>query len=231
MNKNDLAEKVLELVESHWTLQRRALVLSSLPRLLAELGFDVPTVLAGRKLTKALEDDVPGVEVVRNEMNPIVVGLVPTSAGVRAPFSEYFQPSGRVGNGKVPAALWRAFTAPISQGYRRFVTFDPVRYVDLVDGAAAPSESHEVPRAAVIGESVEAGPLTYNSIDNWLKENGIDLGAIKTTNSGSQAPREVNSVRVLANALAGLDERDAEKIMVPLSVVRKIVAAALQAKK
>jgi len=221
MNDSSWTDVVKAIVGEHWTNQESAVLLSRLPALLKQRGVEPQDFLKGRKLAQALEEDLPSdLLVIRSEQNPIVVGVVPSSASPAPPFSRYFSGT-KINN--VPPALWRAFTVPLVAGYRRFFSVSPSKYFDILGDAGQPDGSYEIDRSDILGEAPGTASSIHEKIERWKNDNNIKLEAMKIRSSGSQLPKELSDMRALSDALAELEDSDLQRISIPLDIVRKII--------
>jgi hypothetical protein len=217
---------VKTLVSENWSAHKSALLLSALPRLLETRDVRVAAWLNGRKLAQAIEEDLPdAVHLLRNEANMIELGLIPRDIKFELPASRYFRKKN--GETSIPSALWRAFTAPLPDEFRRFVTLEPTKFLDVLDSSNLRPPIYEVPRELIVGGSGESRVLVTQNIQSWLQANGLTLEALRSRKSAPQAQpsRDAAQIRALGEALAELDDNDAARILVPLDLVRKLLAS------
>jgi len=198
--------------------------LSQLPAAMQANDIDPKKIFQNRKVLAVLDSEFKDdIRVIQNEQSPPVFGAIPSSVDAKKPYSNYFYNSEESTKRKYPNALWRAFTAPLDSGKRRYLTTAPLRYVDLLDSAAKPAGSYEINRERIIGDSAGSASLVGGSIDAWLKEVGETVASLKTKISGGTSTKLHADWKSFVHGLSSLSDDDARRISIPLDIVRKII--------
>lgn len=228
-------ETLTEVVKSHWSSTGRALLLSQVKRELAKRGIDLVSALEGRKLKDALvEEGGSDVRLVRNPLQPLVWGLLPSAADAPGELGELFGPleDKTVAASRAPRfgrGVWLAFAKPLKIGCRRFLEVGPPsRMFDIPDGGMPPPAGVEIDPSFIYNPSGELVPNEHHeaqvekNIREWALHKGIELEKLLAS-----APAVAGKAREGAGHFdiadfSGLSSSEKARILIPLDLLSKI---------
>ena len=227
------------LVQREWDDKGQAILLSRVPSLFEDEGFDPEDILQGRKLRPFLENETEGrFRVLRSDDQKIVWGLLPATAQISEPYTRYFPKSSSDRPIRFAPSAWKAFTLAIPEGQRRWLFDQPsIRFEDFASDEAA-VDGHEVERRFVtVSERSEDDEVhratVLSSIAAWAAEKSIDpsrfaLGRKRAPVSKAAQPSPApgsTGATALDQLLSLLQPGELTRISLPLDVVARLRSA------
>ena len=222
--ETELANRIVQLVEAHWTEHKKPLLLSDLGSLENGAIGKVAKETSG-SLKAYLQDHLSDrVTVVQHSSKLAVIGALPAGAEIDEDLSidDLFFVSQKQTVQSVARyhpAVWAAFRKPLANDKLRYVSRDGVlHFVDVT------TESAPEGFVKLDGELIDAGDgdprLIESRILQWIDQNGLDVTRflLKRTASGSKFP----SNDLLSEVLTSLEVEDLRRISMPLDIVQKL---------
>lgn len=229
-----------QLVTSHWSSTGKAYLLAWVPPALAKAGVDMNSVLKGRKLKDAIQEDCRAeLRVVRNPNFQLVWGAIPIDAAIPTNLADLFleqetapehkaktsQESMRFGR-----AIWVAFSKPLKPDHRRYVEVGPPsKMYDIAIGEAPPPLGLEVDEGLILSSAPSLIPMDdrdqqiEENIRKWAAQRGLPLQKLQP------APRTLIGVEKGTTPaefdfidFSGLSNADKARILIPLDIIAKL---------
>lgn len=225
----DFANQVRGLVESHFGETGQGLLLSRLGQTLRSRGIDLPAVLAGRKLSKFIEDELgDAVTLSASLADPKIVSAVPV--GRQPPVNIKVKASVAEPTPSIPRispTVWAAFTKPIPDGHLRTLELSPPSFSDVPQAqASALSQtiSAEETTQRVPGDSKSAyEQRVFVHIKAWLEKHGV---ALKEITADGVSMRHAHSKKSLFNQILDrLNDDQRRRVSLPLDVIEALLRA------
>ena len=219
-----LANRIVRLVEDHWTQHAKPLLLSQL----GSLENGKITTFAKQE-SGSLKAYLQGhladrVRVIQHSSQFTVIGAIPAEIKLDDNISidELF-----FGTSRQPAkhiahyypAVWAAFKKPLEESKLRYLRITPpIHFVD-VTAEEKPEGFIEVERKSLADTNADPSQIE-EKITNWVEENKLETSIFhsKRRLPGTQFP----SNDLLNRLLASLREEDLRRISMPLDIVHKL---------
>lgn len=221
------------IVEERWRTTGRPVLLSAVPGLLRNVGINIKAISGGRSLRAFIETAAGSHEsfrLHRDPASPLIWGLVPSSAAVQSdqnlrlgmppPNAESTGPVSRA-----HPAVWKAFNTPLADGFRRFISLDPIHYKDIKAGVNTEPEGMVEVRSPYLAEegAHEAPHRVADRIGEWIAENGLDRDRFFVSRRRSTLSA-ANQTR-LAVLLSLFKEDELSRVSIPLDVIARLEKA------
>lgn len=229
---SELHNAVLEIVRNNWKNRNRATLLNYLGSALGK-RFDLAAELRGAKLLPYLKYNLGAeLDIVQKPDDPLIWGAFPKGvlSGQNAPDLVEAFGSGAYERQHQNAAqsinfhrtIWAAFSKPLPIGSQRAVKLDePKQFLDY------PSDSAVLPEYLPIADfaghlrntdrSVRDVEIVRTAILDWVKANNIDIS--KVMYEGFQRKNR----SILHSMIEALSDDDLKSVVIPLSVVKKLM--------
>ena len=222
--ENELANRIVQLVEEHWAEHKKPLLLSDLGSsengAIGKVAKDTSGSLKAY-LKGNLSDRVT---VVQHSSKFAVIGALPAGEKIDEDMSidELFSVALKEKVHSVAhyhRAVWAAFRKPLVNGKLRYVSKEGVlHFVDVTP------ESVPEGFVKVDGELIDAGNgdprLIEGRILQWIDENDLDVSRFQVKRSVSDPKFPSNDL--LSEVLASLELEDLRRISMPLDIVQKL---------
>lgn len=231
----DWLDSLTTHVQHEWDKRGLAILLSRVPSLFEEDGFDPEDILQGRKLRPFLENETAGRFKVLQSEDHKIWGILPADASIAEPYSRYFPRSSGERPIRFAPAAWKAFTVPIPEGKRRLLFDEPsIAFQDCAPDDSF-SNGYEIERRFVmVPEKTEDSDVhqatILSSIASWAAEQSVDparfaLGrkrAPVTKPAKAATARGSAAETALDQFLALLQPGELTRIALPLDVVARL---------
>lgn len=241
----EIEEKIDKLVCDYWKDNERPLLLSQLPKRLAEASIEINRPLGQGYLDflRSLNLKETTIGRATDAPNDVIWALFPRTVSRDDAFASLKHlrrdthgakaAQGAQADRTDVAAIdrvvyhppvWNAFTTPISNGFRRvFFTQPQLRYADMPESEEVPDNAFMIPRDLLEETLVTKSPsTTAQVIRRWATEAGVPEDTIVKPKPRDFSARECSS-ELLAKALSRLSPADLSKVSVPLDVVLKML--------
>lgn len=233
-----------EHVEAEWKEYGFAVLLSRVPSLLERGGFEPEAILQGRKLRPLLEvQAAEQLKLVQSEINRIIWGIVPANAQLVEPYHKYFRRATADRPVRFAPAVWRAFTAPIDAGRRRWLFSEPTVHFDDRSAGDPGDGGYEVPSRSIMmpenngGRSDHFSSKVTAAIYAWANESSVDVSQFslgRRSGSATKPGLSPQAGSVPSSASTALDRllellqpAEMTRISLPLDVIARLRSAKL----
>ena len=219
-------DALTSIVERNWEMQKRAVLLSTVPGLLRAQNIQFKALTKGESLRHFIEHNAQGrLSVVRDPNDELVWGLVPSAADA-AIVQSAFQREGAKHIKRAHTAIWRAFYFPCEKGRNRYVTDNsPFRYVDIDPTTQPPpANMRQIGTDLLIEPAIQGDERKQKALSNiqsWLQKEGLseELFFLPRTSSwNAKTPGH----SALENLLRLFTDEELARIAVPLDVVARL---------
>lgn len=226
---NEVQNKIVELVNSHWEMRHSSLFMATLGgQLRRELSPEkLESEFLGGKLKAYIEHNLShAVKVVPNPPGSAIWALIPASVTVeqvegKSPEQTHSTETAGDGKSALPyvrydRALWLAFTTPNLTSTDRYILLgNRIGTAEISKGGSAPAGAIKVEPTDL--EHPDAGYAAIaEKIEAWASRNRVDLSNYK---KGASA---MNKKSVLDVLIETLSEADLRQTAMPLSAIKAL---------
>lgn len=220
-----IERRIVKLIADLYKETGKAITLSRIPILLDRDGVSIRSVIGERKLKEFLAAELADkIRLIQNPLDPLVWGALPGDVEVdegeiAALFSKPEQKSPR--DIRFKPSVWAAFTKPLIPGSRRFLNVgSKVFFFDGPENLLPPGNWIEIGSDSIfVGENEEdKHRIVPESILKWVGKNRIPIGVVSEGQFHSIHESDIKSWMM---RLLDLPDRDLERILIPLDIVRK----------
>jgi hypothetical protein len=230
MSESKSWQVVLEMeARKVWDDSSGALLLSKVPGILKQNGFDLDSILRGDRLRFVIERDAANlVRVVNNDADTLVWGIVPADVKLSGSTSELFSRRSVANTGvRYSPVTWKAFASPIEADRRRFLigSSPDLLFVDQPKDAPPVEGGVEIERDFLARSKASFDPQEIaGRIEKWIQAHDEDrekylLSPQRPRNNKSNASGDDS---ILGTLLTLLDGSDLKRITIPLDIIHKL---------
>ncbi len=219
-----IGDRVIELVQQHWSEHRTPMLLSTLGNL--DGGVISAQVKREYDGLRSFLEQILGERllVVEHSQQQTIVGVVPRTEDtdkvkdwdplLEKTRSEHVRP-------RLNPVLWAAFRKPLAQGKERFVLLDDrgIRFADVAS-AHPPANGLGVPSERIVGYDATV-EKTYEHVREWIESNHLDIDQFRHSASARDS-QNLPSNDLLGRLINALDAEDLRKVSIPMDVVAKL---------
>jgi len=225
-----------QTVKSYWSSTGKAYLLSWIPAAMAKAGVELSSVLKGRKLKDAIQEDGRDVlRTIRHPEFPLAWAVVPLEAQVTN-LKELFPSTKKEElavaheSPRFARAVWLAFSKPLKPHQRRFLEIGPPsKMYDISESEPPPPLGLEVDSSLIYNSEPALLPLeerdehVERAIHKWAAEHDVSIDKL--------TPKLAN--RITANRegqdptgglidFSGLSNSEKARILIPLDLIAKL---------
>lgn len=226
---------IVQCVNEYWGTHQRALTLASLGNRMRSKGFDLKSLLDGKKLASFIQANLSAdLHVAPAPKDLGTLGVLPRSQkDNKEAFHEVVKSNSGKSIPRYHKAVWQAFTKPIPNGYSRIVNLTPVFSFsdapELSPGESKAFEEYVITVNDIVHRQLSDDNKVFASrvsekIISWYENHGLpitssqfvrgqELGRIGTAGGGSTA---------LDRMLDALSKEQLVRISLPLDVINSL---------
>ena len=233
MELKDLKDVIISSVEEAWSRDEPVL-LSDIGQLNNGVVGEEAKSISGRLTTFIQTHLADDLILVRHSMNKPLIGVVPKNEQTVAinNFDSYLEKrkSSSIVNRSGPRLIpgfWAAFRKVLDHSQRRYIDVSgEIRFINVSIDEAPPTSMLEIERKYIAEDQAETDQKIYAKIVNWCAANSFSLSKFERKASdelrSAIRPRSAGRSTLLDGILDTLEERDLERIVVPMDVVKKL---------
>lgn len=223
-----------QIVRSHWSSTGKAFLLSWIPGALAKHGVDLPSVLRGRKLKDAIQEEGRSVlRAIRHPDYQLVWAIVPIDAPATNlkdlfPFSKQTDALAEKDSVRFGRAVWSAFSKPLKPHQRRYLEIGPPsKMYDLAESEPPPPLGLEVDPSLIYGAQPSLVPIEERdehierTIRKWAADHKIPIDKLTPAN---RLPTigEYHDATIDLIDFSDLSPAEKGRILIPLDILPKL---------
>jgi hypothetical protein len=229
-NTETVRQMIIRLTKEAWEKRSEGTYLARLGSEVAKKYEAAVIELNGRSLSTFIKEELSkDVKLLTLPDDPLTQVAFPISAPVdssnlqehlvhRDPLRKAAHTS------KIPGAILHAFTRPIPDGSKRFITLEPVvRFDDVDSNLPAPANSFPLEPKWIVLESTgqdaqKRSVQVMNNIASWRQS--VDLAPQAITKPSAE--RAGSGKTLLEEFMSSLSEVDQKRIQLPLDIIAKL---------
>jgi hypothetical protein len=213
-----LKDRALDLFQ-----KQQILLLSKVPKVLADAGISSSDYLQGRRLKAAIELDAKcDLKLIHNPDSALEWAVVPNEI-LDSDILQLFKSRANV-NPEIPQLqkwFYAAFVKALPAGHRRFVLESG--FEDRLAEGAQPSNVLEIFETEILknqGDVKIPSTLVVSAAEKWCARNNLQISKFEDRGSSHLPQAQLGSKNILD--ISALTEADLKRIVLPLDIVLKI---------